>query len=149
LSSFVFGNTASDRFITFFYGIMDLRTRMLVYTNAGQNPPLIIRAAGEIVPLSEGGLPLGLMPDVKYDFGTVSLRQGDLLLIYTDGVPEAMNAKHEVFGEGRVQEVLTKNHVQGASATCNALLEAVSAFCGGQYEDDLTLLALSLDKAGS
>jgi Stage II sporulation protein E (SpoIIE) len=144
LNAFLFNNTTADKFITFFYAIMDVTTRVLKYTNAGHNRPLILRKGGEVVSLSEGGFPLGLLPDATYAQGMVTLQEGDLLFIYTDGLPEAQNAQGEQFGETRMLEALKENHHKGATPACDAVLRAVSVFSREIYQDDVTLLVLSV-----
>ena len=143
LNKFIISSTRPDKFITFFYGVLDVNKKEFVYTNAGHNRPLIVRKSGETLSLSEGGFPLGLLPDSCYDQGITYLNQGDLLLIYTDGVLEVSNMQNEQFGENRVLNILKENHKRGAKAACNGILKAVSEFSKGNYQDDLALLALS------
>ena len=144
LNKVVYNNTTRDKFITFFYGILDLKKKEFVYTNAGHNRPIIIRKDGERVSLSEGGIALGLTPDSWYKQGVTHLQEKDLLLIYTDGVVEARNMQQEEFGEDRLLQVLTGNHPSGANAVCDRILKAVSEFSNQTYQDDLALLALSV-----
>jgi Stage II sporulation protein E (SpoIIE)/Domain of unknown function (DUF4118) len=144
LNTFVFNNTTRGNFITFFYGVLDVSKRELVYTNAGHNRPLILRDSGETVSLSEGGFALGLLEEARYNQGITCLEEGDLLVIYTDGVIEVTDAKHEQFGENRFVNVLGENRRRGANAACHAILAAVSAFSKAKYDDDITLLALSV-----
>jgi serine phosphatase RsbU (regulator of sigma subunit) len=149
LNKFILSNTTADKFITFFYAVLDVNKNELVYTNAGHNRPLIVRESGAIVSLAKGGFPLGLRPNSHYDQGIAHLEEGDLLLIFTDGVIETHNTKKEEFGEDRFLDVLLKHHRSGARATCTGILNAVSEFSKATYQDDLTLLALSVHATDS
>jgi hypothetical protein len=143
LNQLVLDNTMPDRFITFFYGLLDLSKRELVYTNAGHHRPIVLRRSGKTLHLADGGFPLGLQPEARYEQGRVQLEDGDLLLIYTDGALETRNSQNEEFGEERFLKLLKENHLSGASMACDRILRAVSDFSKGNHQDDLTLLALS------
>jgi hypothetical protein len=149
LNEFVLGNTTPDKFITFFYGLLDLTKRELVYTNAGHRRPIVLRRGGTMVQLAEGGLPLGLQPDGRYNQGKIQLEGGDFLLICTDGALETRNLKNEEFGEERFLKLLKENHLSGASTACDRILMAVSEFSKGNHQDDLTLLALSAQETNN
>jgi hypothetical protein len=149
LNQFVLENTMPDKFITFFYGLLDLSRRELVYTNAGHHRPIVFRRSGLTVQLAAGGFPLGLQPEARYDQGRVRLEDGDLLMIYTDGALETRNRQDEEFGEERFLKLLEENHLSGARAACNRILAALSEFGKGDYQDDLTLLALYAQEAGA
>jgi hypothetical protein len=149
LNQLVLDNTMPDRFITFFYGLLDLSKRELVYTNAGHHRPVVLRRSGTMVELAGGGFPLGLQPEARYDQGRVQLEDGDFLLIFTDGVLETRNLQDEEFGEERFLKILQENHKSGASAACNRILRAVSEFSNGNRQDDLTLLALYARETGT
>ena len=78
-------------------------TRRLRYVNAGHNPPYLLRAAGTIEEIPAGGTVIGLFPKASYEEGALDLQSGDLLLVFTDGVPEALNPADEEFGEDRLK----------------------------------------------
>jgi sigma-B regulation protein RsbU (phosphoserine phosphatase) len=96
---------ASDRFITLFYGEVDLDRGVLTYTNAGHNLPLLRRRDGVMFELTEGGPPLGLLPDTNYAQGQVPIALGDSLLAYSDGISDAQNPRGETFGEERLRQL--------------------------------------------
>jgi serine phosphatase RsbU (regulator of sigma subunit) len=96
-------NAADDKFITFFYGEIDLPSGLLRFCNAGHNPPLLVRAnGGEVERLSGGGMILGFDPEVQYTTSETDLRPGDLVVGYSDGVTESVNSGAEEFGEQRL-----------------------------------------------
>jgi sigma-B regulation protein RsbU (phosphoserine phosphatase) len=149
LNQFVLDNTTPEKFITFFYCLLDFSRKELVYTNAGHHRPVIFRRNGATVQLAEGGFPLGLRPEARYDQGIIRLEDGDLLIIYTDGVLETRNPQDEEFGEERFLGLLQENHLNGARMACDKILEALSEFGKGNRQDDLTLLALYAGETGS
>ena len=106
LNGLVYESSASNRYATFFYAEYDPATRRLDYVNAGHNPPVVLRgdpaAAPDLVRLDTGGPVIGLLPECGYEQGEVQLAPGDLLVAFTDGVSEAMNAAQEEWGEERL-----------------------------------------------
>ncbi len=136
-------NMPSGKFITFFYAVLDAERRSLSYSNAGHGAPLLVRRNGEIVRLDQGGLVLGVFPDVVYSEGAVALQPGDRLVLYTDGVTEARNAEGEEFGEDRLIAEITMARALPAAQIKDRLLAAVSAF--GDLHDDATLLVAAIE----
>ena len=105
-------NTGGDKFVTFFWGAIDPRTMTLEYVNAGHNYPYVLHLDGSMDRLDKGGMILGVMKTaVPYEEGMVQLRDHDLLLLFTDGVSEAMSKEGEEYGEPRLEEVL---HASGS-----------------------------------
>src|ERR1043166_1267424 len=78
------------RFVSFFYAVLDPDTRELVYCNGGHNPPFLVRANGDVERLTDGGMVLGVMDQSTYEQGAVTLRRGDRLVLFTDGINEAI-----------------------------------------------------------
>ncbi len=144
LNSLVYQNTASDRFITFFYAQLDGAARRLSYVNAGHNAPFLVRRDGSHERLREGGGVLGIFDTQNYEMGTASLQSGDRLVLFTDGVTEAANAVDEEFGEARLLRLLQEHPTQGARSLQEIILAAVSEFSGGQRTDDATLVVLAV-----
>jgi sigma-B regulation protein RsbU (phosphoserine phosphatase) len=128
--------------------VLDPATRTLTYARAGHNPPRLAR--GEAVESLDraGGLPLGILEEQAYCQTTVTLEPGDLLLLYTDGITEAMAPSHgaggrELFGTDRLDAVLLRRGHGDAEACLDAVRSAVADFCGcGVPTDDQTLIAL-------
>ena len=134
-------NCPSNRFITFFFGILDPIKGDLCYANAGHNPPFAIRASGEVDVLRGGGLVLGIQPMALYGQEKVLLAPGDLLVIYSDGVTEATNTAEEEYGEERLAEVLRSRRGEPAAAIVDAVTESLQQFTSGAPQaDDITLV---------
>lgn len=129
----------NDMFVTFFCGVLDLRTGHLRYCNAGHNAPVLITpASSALLPVSPN-VPLGVLGDVLYDEQETDLAAGQGIFLYTDGLNEAENANAEQFGMERVMATL--NPQIDATQQVNAMLEAVNIFVGNAPQsDDLTLL---------
>jgi len=145
LNRLVFESSAANRYATFFYAQYDAPTRTLDYVNAGHNPPLLSRIRGgrhEIVRLETGGPVIGLIPDCVYRQGAVSLAEDDVLLLFTDGIIEAMNAAGDEWGEERLTETLAANRARAASDLIAQILHASDDFVGrAEQYDDMTLIA--------
>jgi sigma-B regulation protein RsbU (phosphoserine phosphatase) len=136
------GNEAA-MFVTLFYGVYQVSTGDLAYSTGGHPPPLVVRAGGDVEAAARTSGPgLGVAPCAEFGVATLHLDPGDALLLYTDGVSEAMDERQRMFGTERVEEVLRDTGASGgAEHLMNAVREAVDAFAGGaeQY-DDVTLL---------
>jgi len=98
-------NTTEAKFITLFYGLLDVDGKTLRYVNAGHNPPILTRKDGAQVRLEEGGLILGIFQEHSYEEGEIELRPGDRLVMFTDGLSEAVDGEGKEFGEERVVEL--------------------------------------------
>ena len=137
-------NMASGRFATFCYARIEPAARRVVYSNAGHNPPLLIRPAGSVETLCDGGMVLGIFPDNQYEQGEVALSGGDRLLFYTDGITEARNPEGEEYGEERLAAAALAVRAEPAEAIKDALLADVNAFTLGKFEDDATLIVVGI-----
>ncbi|SHK34960.1 PP2C family protein-serine/threonine phosphatase [Rhodothermus profundi] len=139
-------NTEPDQFITFFQARYTPSTHQLTYVNAGHNPPLLLRASGQVERLSHGGLLLGVLPEARYEAERLSLNAGDLLVLFTDGVTEAMGPHHEPFGEDRLLTCLQAHRHQSAHAIVTAVQQAVEQFTNrpANADDDFTLVILKV-----
>jgi len=134
------------RFTTAFFADFDPAARVLTYIRAGHNVPILRRASGEIQRLEEGDLPLGINPGTRFPSGSATLAPGDLLVIFTDGVIEAVNERDEEFGEARLLAVLGTAPPGTAAATLERLTSAVDAFAGlARQHDDITWLLLRME----
>jgi sigma-B regulation protein RsbU (phosphoserine phosphatase) len=137
---------STDTFVTAFYAIYDPRDRSFRYASAGHNPPRLKRCEdGSLTLLDEaGGLPLGITSEASYPDGKHLLVRGDQIVLYTDGITEAYDAKGEQFGLARLDKVL-ENCSVGASDLLQSVLEALEAFTGGRpAHDDRTLLVVKI-----
>jgi phosphoserine phosphatase RsbU/P len=130
-----------NRFVTLFYAELDSNNGSLAFLNAGHNPPLIVHAGGTMEQLASGGLPLGIMSDAEFREGRTQLRRGDVLVIYSDGVSEAVNANGEEFGPTRLYEVVARNLDASAGGIRDRIESALTKFCQGTpAADDITLV---------
>jgi sigma-B regulation protein RsbU (phosphoserine phosphatase) len=137
-------NTGLDRFITFFWGILDAPRRTLTYVSAGHNPPFLVRASGAVERLDKGGIILGIMKTiVPYEEGEVSLSPGDVLVLFTDGVSEAMDTSGGELGEEKLEAVIRRELHSSAEAILSGIVNTVEEHSSGttQY-DDITLVVL-------
>ena len=146
INNIIYRNTSSDKFITLFYCRLYPDERRIEYCNAGHNHPFILSKDGTVKYLDKGGLILGIMPDLDYELDSVALERGDALVMYTDGVSEAMNKENEEFGENRLLDVCQKLRNNSASEIRDGILNAVNDFSQGapQY-DDITLVVLKVE----
>jgi phosphoserine phosphatase RsbU/P len=142
LNRLIYEATGANRYATFFYGQYDPATRRLEYVNAGHNPPFVFRGAdGEAVRLEGGGPVIGLLPEAAYEAQVVTLAPGDLLVAYTDGISEAMNAQDEEWGEERMAEAVQARTTPEPQAVVEALMTSADQFAAGAPQhDDMTLV---------
>ena len=131
-------------FVTVFYGIVDVSTGAVTYCNAGHNPPYILKRKGEITPLPMSTDPMaGAIDGITYHEGTLQLESGDALVMFTDGVTEAMNTANEEFGEQRLEDTLEDVAMHNCQQMVDAIKADVAAFAGeAEQSDDITVLAL-------
>ena len=131
-------------FVTVLYSIYDPASGKLTYSSGGHDAPLLIRADGrsELLPLT-GGVALGIAPDREFTSHTVQLEPGDAVVLYTDGVTEAVNASGEQFGIERIHQVFTAGLPEDSEQAAHAMFKAVSGFTGDTPQfDDITCLVL-------
>jgi sigma-B regulation protein RsbU (phosphoserine phosphatase) len=136
-------STDKCNFITFFYGILNPQNHQFTYANAGHNPPWIISANKTHRPLDCRGLVLGIREHVAYEEKTVDLQTADLLVIYSDGIVEAMNSWQEEFGDDRLLEVVRENYEKPASVVIEKIVHAVKQHADkAPQSDDITLVVV-------
>jgi sigma-B regulation protein RsbU (phosphoserine phosphatase) len=148
LSGLVYESSAPNRYATFFYAEYDPATRRLQYVNAGHNPPILLRceAEGDVMRLTTGGPVIGLLPDCDYTQDEVQLAPGDLLVAFTDGVSEAMNAAHEEWGEERLLPVLREVRNAPLPNIIERIMAGADTFVAGAAQhDDMTLVVVRLE----
>jgi sigma-B regulation protein RsbU (phosphoserine phosphatase) len=131
----------ANRFITFFFCLLDTNTGELAYANAGHNPPILVRADAKAEMLEGGGPVLGILPIAPYSEMKTQLDHGDMLVLYSDGVTEATNAAYEEFGEDRFIEVLRAQRNEPANVIVQAVNKALTEFAAGAPQaDDITMV---------
>ncbi len=145
MNDLISDNTSDGRFITFFWGIINDDKKSFNYVNAGHNPPLLIRK-GKITKLEIGGMILGVMKTIiPYKSESVQLQKDDVLILFTDGISEAMNKKGEEFSDG----ALEKLSLQAADASAENILKKIqnevhNFTSGAAQSDDITLLVIKV-----
>lgn len=142
-------STDSHMFATFFYGVLDLKEGTLTSTNAGHNPPLVLRNSGEMELLGTGGLLLGMLAGQSYRQETISLEPGEVVVLYTDGITEAVGPSADeddfeaMFGEEALIDVVRRSSHLPAVGIKEAILDAVAAHTSGvDQSDDITLVVI-------
>ncbi len=140
----LFRSTDARTFISLFYGILDTRDHTLTYANAGQDLPVVFPCGRPPVTLNARGIALGLKEDVSYRKDVIPLGPGDRLFVYTDGIPEAMNARMEDFGTENLLEIVRASDGLPSADVIGRIIAAVSAFTGSDPAgDDMTAVVLS------
>ena len=134
------------RFTTAFLAEYDAANRRIEYINAGHNNPILRRASGQIERLDVGGLPFGILPEVKYETGAVTLAPGDWLIIFTDGLVEAVNSRDEEYGEPRVLLGLEAGKLLEPKDLLKRLMAELDQFVGNTPQhDDVTCMLLKAE----
>jgi sigma-B regulation protein RsbU (phosphoserine phosphatase) len=143
--SVVEANLSGGKFVTFFFGVVDSAGGSLRYSNAGHNPPILVRADGAIVRLDAGGPAIArLLAGLPYDEAEVPLYGGDRVVLFTDGVTEAMSAGGEMYGDDRLEELVRTSRALNAAELERRIRESVLEFSGGELEDDLTIVVAAV-----
>jgi sigma-B regulation protein RsbU (phosphoserine phosphatase) len=144
INDLIYRNTGSDKFITFFWGTIDPLTRTFRYVNAGHNPPIVVRTDGSVERLSDGGLILGVMKTlIPYEEGSIVLEKGDCVVLYTDGVSEAMDINGNDYTEERLEEFVRMHHENSAEHMLAAIRNEIERHTlGAPQSDDITMVVL-------
>jgi serine phosphatase RsbU (regulator of sigma subunit) len=139
----------SDMFLSAFYGILDTVSGQLTFSNAGHNPPLLYRASDrKFTSLTTKGIVLSVLDEISLNLGQVELSSDDVIVFYTDGITEAVNADFEEFGEKRLKDAVTATAKGSATMIMNAIVDAVEDYSGDQDQtDDITLFVVKRDSA--
>ena len=144
LHGVISNNVAQEKFVTFCYCTIDAAENRLTYASAGHCPPLLLRGSGEAISLKEGGTPLGILPGREYADTEVRLEAGDRLVLYTDGLTEAMDVNEQEFGECRLVEMGRRNAALSAAELLETIVKEVSGYSGGSFQDDFTLVVVAV-----
>jgi sigma-B regulation protein RsbU (phosphoserine phosphatase) len=143
VSQMLFSRTPPNKYATAFLGILSPETGTLRYVNAGHNPPLVIRGDEGLSRLAPTGPPLGLLADATYKVAEASLLPGDILVIYTDGITEAVNSRDEEFSSERLEKICRCYRTLDLPFLAEAIEREVDVFTGGlPAADDRTLVLL-------
>jgi len=142
-NALLFRNTSPEKFATLFFGFLDAAGHILHYCNAGHNHPFLV--GNEIKPqrLSTGGLALGCFESFPYEKSQVALQPGDQLIVFSDGISEAVNSAGEEFGEARICELAAANSEMSAAALIENIFAAVGEHARNQPQmDDMTMVVV-------
>jgi phosphoserine phosphatase RsbU/P len=147
MNRYACGNSQGGlRFTTAFLAEYDPIRRTIDYINAGHNTPILRRVSGQIERLDVGGLPFGILPEAKYESATVTLAPGDWLIIFTDGLVEAENARQDEYGEARLLAAIEAGQAVEPAEMLKRLLAEVDLFVGNTPQhDDVTCLLLKAE----
>jgi len=138
-------STDMGKFITLVYGILNTKNKTLTYTNAGHNYPFLLDKDGNVKTLESGGTVLGAFENFGYEEETLQLNPGDFLLMYTDGITEAMNDKGDMFEEERLLKIIKENKHLSTQELSQKIVDSVLSFQGSTPQsDDLTLVLLKV-----
>ena len=136
-------DTKPGEFVSLFYGVLDAKTRRLTYCNAGHPPPLLLRD-GKVTELTSNNMVLGIDPAEPYEQVIIDLRKGDVLLMYTDGLTDAMNFQHETYGKKRLVEVFEKGG-ETAETIAQHILWDMRRYAGlTRRNDDVTMIVVKV-----
>jgi sigma-B regulation protein RsbU (phosphoserine phosphatase) len=146
VSRLLAARTPRSKFATAFLAVLDPATGELVAANAGHNPALVVRADGTIDEIGATGVPLGLVPELRYEARRAQLDPGDLLAVYTDGITEARNESLDEYGVERLVEVLRSSRTCDLVEVVDRVRSDLEAFVDGEpFGDDRTLLLVRRD----
>jgi sigma-B regulation protein RsbU (phosphoserine phosphatase) len=137
-------DSRAGMFVTAFYGILDKTSRSLIYVNAGHNPPIVLRSNdGLFTELSATGIAMGVTENQEYQVGVCPLASGDIVVLYTDGVTQTTNSGEQMFGKGRLQDIISEARGASAEEILTRILDAVRLFTGNYPQsDDITLIVI-------
>jgi PAS domain S-box-containing protein len=133
-------------FFTILYGVLDTETKTFTYASAGHPGPVLLRDGAPMLLETRGGLPVGVDLEPAYETDSVDLTVGDKLMLYTDGVVEAMSSRDIPFGQERFLKALKKNHAQAIEPLLDSVMGALENWaCHVDLRDDLSVVGLSID----
>jgi len=143
INELIYENTSADKFITFFWGLLDSGSNTFEYINAGHNPPFLLKE-NRLIKLTEGGFIIGIIDTgINYEIGKIQLEENDVIVFYTDGVTEAVNLTGEEYGDDRLETVIRKNKDKSSEEILDLIKDSILEFTKDtkQY-DDITLIVL-------
>jgi sigma-B regulation protein RsbU (phosphoserine phosphatase) len=142
-NALLFENTSVEKFVTLFYAVLDPASGVLRYSNAGHEQPFLFRANGTFERLSAGGIVLGILEDFPFEEEQVSFERGDVLIIFSDGVSEAVNQNNEQFGQAGIEDTIRNHALTSATELRDLLVEALRKHAGSSPQaDDITVVII-------
>jgi sigma-B regulation protein RsbU (phosphoserine phosphatase) len=140
----LYRDTTPSEFVTLFYGVLDARNKRLTFCNAGHPPALVLRK-GEIIELTAENMVLGIDPNEQYRQNVMQLKSGDILLMYTDGLTDAMNFNQETFGKPRLLEVFRQGGETAGQVTEHIVWEVRKHVGIANPTDDITMIVARME----
>ena len=148
VNELILADARSQQFVTIFYGVLEPATGRFRYAIGGHNPPVWARENGTVGLLPGHGIALGVLDRVEYEEYEIQINPGDTLVLYTDGLNEAVNQRMEEFGMPRLLEIVQAKHHQPAQALLESIAAAVEAHASGvEVFDDMTIVVLKQSEA--
>jgi serine phosphatase RsbU (regulator of sigma subunit) len=148
VNELILSDARSNLFVTMFYLVWNPNTGECIYANAGHNPPLLARADGTLLELVSRGIALGVIEHIAPEANKVTLEPGDVLMMYTDGLPDALNAENAEFSMPHLREVFVAARMQSAGGIVDSIMNAVREFAGDEPPfDDQTMVVLKRESA--
>ncbi|MEJ2615991.1 MAG: PP2C family protein-serine/threonine phosphatase [Ignavibacteriaceae bacterium] len=139
----LYHNTAPNKFATLFYGILNNVTHEITYCNAGHNEPFLFSKENKLTKLSTGGLVAGIVPSYPFEEAAFSMLPGELLILFSDGITEAMNNNEEEFGDDRLMEVIVNHRTESPEKLIEIIFKYVKKFCDNTAQmDDMTIVII-------
>lgn len=145
VNNLLYESIERENYVTAVYGVLDVANKVFTFSNAGHNPPIVLRKGENIKYLTVGGLALGIMQNSQYKERALGLNSADIFLFYTDGVTEAKNEKDEEFGTGRLEKILLENRNLKAREILDKIYQEVKEFTQRKPgQDDLTMIVIKV-----
>lgn len=146
-NNLLYNCTDSNKFATLFYGILHSSQNKITYCNAGHNDPVLIDREGNVTRLKEGGIVVGILPDMSYEEGTIEFSPGSVLVVYSDGITESMDVNEQEFGEDRLINLIKENKNLPVSDLINLIINAANEHAGNAEQmDDMTLVIIKREE---
>ena len=142
-NTLLYHSTSANKFATLFYGQLHVHSHEFYYANAGHNRPMLFPSTGEVVELQTAGLPLSVIEHETFQEDHIAIQRGDVLVIFSDGITEAMTRDDHEFGEERLRNAIQKHIQDSAQDIIQAIIAAINDFVGdAKQTDDMTLVVL-------
>jgi sigma-B regulation protein RsbU (phosphoserine phosphatase) len=143
----IYQNTDPTKFITFFYGLLDVTNGQITYCNAGHDQPILLTSKSKLINLQTGGIPLGVLPEFEYENTNVNITEGEILILYSDGITEAWNENQEEFGLERLINKLQTSKDLNAIDIIKSVINEIQSFIGEVPQmDDMTMMIIKNNK---
>ncbi len=142
-NNLLYRSTDVNKYATLFYGVLHASVDKITFCNAGHNEPILIDHDGNVERLKEGGIIVGALPEITYEEKTIDFPSGDVLVVYSDGITEAMDRKEEEFGEERLINLIKENRHLSASELIDKIINIVNKHAEGEDQmDDMTIVII-------